>query len=442
MNIQYSKSESITVEVRGLYGEFDHSATVESDWDFAIVYGPNGIGKTKFFEIADHLSKLRPRLLARLPFESAIISYSEGDSLSVRKITTEDQPHLIFTATLGQESGEWRWSREDGPDSYDRFLSHRWTDLEDGTWMDESDGEILTEDELVVRYGLPRKRLFGHEPPQLFRDFSTKRPIHLIETQRLTGRLRRSHTRSNANSPLEDTVSAYAEDLKRRLGQALGENSQASQSLDQTFPVRLLSEDFEHGAVAEEEIRSKYDAQNQKRSRLAELGLTREGEGVKFPESNLDDWKLRVLNLYLADTARKLSSFDSILEKIDLLKSIVGSRFFRKSLVVNSEIGFAIVPEQRDENLLPRTLSSGEKHELIMFYDLLFRANEGTLVLIDEPEISLHVSWQREFLRDISRVANLSGIRLIIATHSPQIIGPFRDRTINLGSDVERERMD
>jgi predicted ATP-binding protein involved in virulence len=59
------------------------------------------------------------------------------------------------------------------------------------------------------------------------------------------------------------------------------------------------------------------------------------------------------------------------------------------------------------------------------------------LVLIDEPEISLHVGWQKEFLADIIRIANVSSLRFIIATHSPQIINKWWPRAVALHPDAD-----
>ena len=67
-------------------------------------------------------------------------------------------------------------------------------------------------------------------------------------------------------------------------------------------------------------------------------------------------------------------------------------------------------------------LSSGERQILIMFYILLFHTEPGSLVILDEPEISLHVTWQQKLgdvFMDICRVRNL---QMIVATHSPQVI--------------------
>ena len=53
--------------------------------------------------------------------------------------------------------------------------------------------------------------------------------------------------------------------------------------------------------------------------------------------------------------------------------------------------------------------------------------------MIDEPELSLHVAWQEKFLSDIDDIARLSSFRILLATHSPQIIGDRYDLAIELG---------
>ena len=68
-------------------------------------------------------------------------------------------------------------------------------------------------------------------------------------------------------------------------------------------------------------------------------------------------------------------------------------------------------------------LSSGEQYELVLIYELLFKVASGSLILIDEPELSLHVAWQKKFISDIQKIQRLKKMTFVIATHSPQIIG-------------------
>jgi len=53
-------------------------------------------------------------------------------------------------------------------------------------------------------------------------------------------------------------------------------------------------------------------------------------------------------------------------------------------------------------------------------------------VLIDEPEISLHVAWQKEFLKDLKEIIAIQNMPVVIATHSPQIIDNNWDLTVDL----------
>ena len=83
--------------------------------------------------------------------------------------------------------------------------------------------------------------------------------------------------------------------------------------------------------------------------------------------------------------------------------------------------------------LNPSHLSSGEQHMLVLFSELLFRVESNSLVMIDEPEISLHVTWQKQFLRDLQQVTELASFDVLIATHSPQIVHDrWDDLTVEL----------
>ncbi|MBE9200800.1 MULTISPECIES: AAA family ATPase [unclassified Nodularia (in: cyanobacteria)] len=69
-------------------------------------------------------------------------------------------------------------------------------------------------------------------------------------------------------------------------------------------------------------------------------------------------------------------------------------------------------------------LSSGERQILTILYSTIYMSNEK-IVLIDEPEISLHIDWQRELLKKISD--QLDGRQIIACTHSPIIPADYDD---------------
>lgn len=76
-------------------------------------------------------------------------------------------------------------------------------------------------------------------------------------------------------------------------------------------------------------------------------------------------------------------------------------------------------------------LSAGEKQMLSFICYNAFHKN--TVVFIDEPELSLHVDWQRRLFSILE--SQKSGNQFIFATHSPFIYGKYPDKELIVGED-------
>jgi len=77
-------------------------------------------------------------------------------------------------------------------------------------------------------------------------------------------------------------------------------------------------------------------------------------------------------------------------------------------------------------------LSSGEKQLITFFANLIFSVKSTTsgIFVVDEPELSLHLSWQKIF---VEKTLNINkNIQLVFATHSPEIIGKNRSKMYKL----------
>ncbi|MGE7989680.1 AAA family ATPase [Pseudomonas sp. NPDC089554] len=72
-------------------------------------------------------------------------------------------------------------------------------------------------------------------------------------------------------------------------------------------------------------------------------------------------------------------------------------------------------------------LSSGEQQVLLLLGKLVASAGPGNVLLIDEPEISLHVHWQQLLPSLFSRIAEHTGSQFLIATHSPTLVANAQD---------------
>ena len=133
----------------------------------------------------------------------------------------------------------------------------------------------------------------------------------------------------------------------------------------------------------------------------------------------------------MVEYARKLEEDrEHIFAPLRLYEEIVNSFLNEKSVKVDED-GKLKIESSAPSELNPRLLSSGEKQILILLTQALLKVDEPVVYIADEPELSLHVLWQEKLLESL---VSLSGkIQVIVATHSPDIVGRFRNKVIKLG---------
>ena len=146
---------------------------------------------------------------------------------------------------------------------------------------------------------------------------------------------------------------------------------------------------------------------------------------------DMDESQAGVMTLYVDDTAKKLQVLEDLASRARLLLSSLNGKLRHKQMRVDRDKGLIVTGEHGDSLPLD-SLSSGEQHELIRHYDLLFRVAPNTVVLLDEPELSLHLEWQSRLLSDLMAIVQLSRLDALVATHSPSIVGERDDLMVEL----------
>ncbi len=128
-------------------------------------------------------------------------------------------------------------------------------------------------------------------------------------------------------------------------------------------------------------------------------------------------------------------------EKFDLFTRTV-NKFFEltnKKIVINN-LGqtYVVVNEKHRVDL--ENLSSGEMQLISIVANMVFckNNNKGLIVIIDEPEISLHIKWQEMFITTLESIKK--DAQLILATHSPDIIGDNSDFCLAIRSNENKNR--
>ena len=119
-----------------------------------------------------------------------------------------------------------------------------------------------------------------------------------------------------------------------------------------------------------------------------------------------------------------------------MFRELIDERFVTKDVKINRSSGIEVT--YKDRKVPIEALSSGEQHQLVLFFELLVERKENALILIDEPELSLHVAWQKKFVGDLMKIIDLIKFDVVLATHSPQLISRWDNIVVELG-DIHDE---
>lgn len=432
------------IEITGLFGCYTHRIDLNTGDRVTLLHGPNGVGKTTVLQMVNALVDDNLTYLAQVPFATVLLRFMDGSTF---EMVANDKKAGARSATVTLQAGTGKprtTSVALGPTEAEEVAARveylRPHASMAKTWIDVRDDEVLTESEVLIRYG---GRVVGANrdrarTPKWMHSFLSRASAHFIEAQRLV----QAHWNPRLVSDVRmmrrrgpafvASVVERSRDFQERLGDAMASYGRHAQALDQTFPQRLVTATDE---LELPEIQSRLTALDTKTENLKAIGILDETPSHPFDAASLrdmDNTQTRVMTLYIDDTESKLAALDDLAGRAQLLLNNVNEKYQHKRIRLDQEKG--LVAEGEADQLIPLdALSSGEQHEFVLHYDLLFRVRPNTVVLIDEPELSLHVAWQKKFLPDLLDIVNLSGFDAIVATHSPFIIGERDDLMVGLG---------
>ena len=447
--------------VVNLFDMFNHEVDMNLDDRITIIHGVNGIGKTALLRLINAVFNRQIPVLQSIPYDKFRIDFDNGTFIEFNKTASKAKEPKSEKVATARDEIKISWKQKGKRvikgeilDSFDpRDLTFPLSFFERyipglrrvaaATWVYGPKNETLTIDEVVNRFAarLPipsRMKKYGF--PKEVDDILQEIKVRLIRAQRLLvlpddggeeiGRYGKDDERKQKVS---EAVETYSLELRDKIKTILTESSTLTQSLDRTFPQRLIDSYGRSDKVtnvSKDELSKRLENVEKKRNFLMSVGLyDLAKEKIDNPVLNNEDM-IRVLTVYVEDTEKKLMIFDELANKISVLIEVINGRFQFKEMTIDKEKGFVF--KVGDKNLYPTDLSSGEQHEIVLVYELLFQTGPDTLVLIDEPELSLHVGWQIKFLEDLRRIISLSEIDVLVATHSPQIINNRWDLTVKL----------
>ncbi|GAA06608.1 AAA family ATPase [Photobacterium leiognathi] len=443
------------VKVKSLFGIFNHDIKLNEESGITIIIGENGLGKTMMLEAMNALfdkdndyNFFRP-----LDFDEFEFFFNNGEIWKLTKQLDDD----IFSLFISRDSLvkpvkkiiKHKIYQDSVQFSRKLAMRDRKRIIELEMEMDRSyrfNNEIRFYDDKIERE-LEYRRMMAMRhhrrmlledntdisKPKWFLDGIRNIRVKLIETQRIIT------AKETGSDSYVNNLNKCSQELKNMIEIATRKSSIVASELDSTYPNRLVKKLRQGSRDTFEELNKALAKLDDRRKLFSQSGLA-----VKISDSDLlqiDEKQkdlVNVLKLYIDDSHKKLDPFDELSKKIKLFKSLINKRFKHKDLIIQHDEGLVFqstVVKDKDGKyaIIPSSkLSSGEQNELILFYKLIFNSNENDMILIDEPELSLHISWQNKFIQDLKEVTSINDVSIVIATHSPDIIDVNWDLKVEL----------
>lgn len=430
--------------VENLFNTFDHSIEFKHAEGITLLLGQNGLGKTMILKIIQSIIEGNFIFLETIQFSLIKIEFLNKICWEIKREFIDDQEDLVIRNIEGEEIVDEisiskisknseiliRLIRRHSPDPIRQ--------IDDDTWFNRrTEGRYSTK-ELLNKYKkfVPKDKLKKHLVyPDWVSNVYENQNISLIETQRLLTLTREEDYRGYRRSHINyvNTVEEYSEHISSEIKLQLSSASELATKLDRTYPNRLIERLKNTSSLNQSELNNKLKNLEKKRTRLQNVGLLDLEKESNIKNIQEQDEAIKeVLLVYIEDSQNKLEAYDDFADRIELFLKIINSKFLKKRLSISKEGGFNLISTKTKEVIPVESLSSGEQHLLVLYYKLLFKIKEGTVLLMDEPEISLHISWQKHIISDLKDILKLNQMDVIIATHSPSVIGNNWNLTVEL----------
>lgn len=414
-----------SISIAGFWGT--KQAFSEFEEDVNIIIGRNGTGKTTFMNILHAVLAVDVDALYENSFRSVHVNLSDGKRTRTIRADRTESPSSPFPVIEYHISNR-RFAAPlvGGDDGRPMPTSMR------RRAMEEAQRIKLELSKLVSVASLSVYRIGGDPDPE-FRERPTRRHASTVDLrlaslmQRLTQyQLELSNRARVISSQLQHDVLTsllYSEEKARNPGYAL--------DFDEAVEKQKLVSAYKQLGVSGQEIAKKINEHigavtNTVKTLKARTAPNAAGdsEPPRIDLAALEAFKLTstVVEMSLRAEQGTKAIFSQIDLFIQTLRSFVPDKTFTFTL---GELTVA------NEGSIPLAkLSSGEKQLLILFIEALLQRQQPYIFLADEPELSLHISWQRNI---VSAIRSLNpNAQIVVATHSPEIAGKYKNRILDM----------
>lgn len=407
--------------IKNLYDNYSYNINFQNEEkdQITILTGPNGYGKTTILRI---LKSLNPKSLYYfyiIKFDEIRFFFNDGSKLKItqsykaesgnkdavdRKDDLEKEVRFDWNKAGGELLCRFVYNKTNIKKAfrtytfrYDPYSRYEFID----SLPDREKEETLLDNEKFNEYVA---RSNGQE--QFLMQLRTLRSYYIP-----ANRIYNEAHEENEKLPIEKVREALMTEMET----AQQDYLRYSQEVDSKFIKKVLDTNYEDCPQA-----SYNKLKDEVESLMKTIVKYKLALKVEIPEYN--EKNRAVLFAYLKGLEEKFSKISTISKKTELFQEMLSSKgFANKSVEIAPQHGFMFKSDKGDI-LKAHQLSSGEQNEIVMLYRLVYEVPDQGILLIDEPENSLHVAWQKTVVDDMKKIAYIKRLQIIIATHSPSIV--------------------
>lgn len=449
-----------SLDIRKLHNLYDYSVQFKPDLTF--LYGSNGCGKTTILNIIESIVSGRIYDLYAWDFERIRLNYIDDeqvscDSMSIQISYNNESICVTFNGTNRTIKKEDYIRCCEEADSFAELFH---------IMVNKYDFLLEIKEEFNYVY-LPLNRYSGNSantylyrkfmrPVRLryyYNDFDEHGPTREEEIGRAAELVQKSYAKASAmvrtindefrNSVLKSLLETNAQLSNDNFIQFLVASTDTTNldSLKGQYLKLLASLE-----LLDENEKDKYNQffQHYKKQVNNLKSAERKKGGIPVPISLIYDYheieKIKtVIPLAQEAEEKKAEALKRINLFVDTMNSFICLDEGNKELSIDDTGKIKFSSGGKDINISVNNLSSGEKQLLIFFANLVFNVNEtqSSIFVVDEPELSLHLSWQKMFI-DKAMMIN-QNMQLIFATHAPEIVGRHRNKMVKLVKKIHEE---
>lgn len=416
------------VEIIGFWGKYE----IVSDFnpDVNIFIGRNGTGKTTFINILQAVISVDLELLSRIQFERVTINLFEGKKkrkIEVFKISRELQFKEIryqigtkkYSLPIVAERDLRFLNTRNGRMHPQFFVEHKSIKREIGalinvSYLSVNRDNIIKEESRDIRSEEVHNAI-DLRLQELVGQLTTYQLQLETELGKLSKKFQEDVLRStlfneefdyvNTNNPIKLDLRRINIGLKLAY-KGLGILDEETEKIIENHISAIEKAATSINNFIEDRSKPLYP------NDVTPLTLLRRTERINELSSELENNKKKI--------------FERLDDYVNLLNEFHETKDF--TLQDSKVGGLSIVKDKTDISI--NQLSSGEKQLIILLTEALLQKGKETLFIADEPELSLHIEWQRKVIPSIRKLNPNS--QIIVATHSPEIVGKYQDSTINM----------